>query len=99
MADNRRGIKAIFEDMLNLRIKKSEPTIAKLPIAKPGDSLGDILYDLESSNLLDVSQFNEFRMIASDREAQYRIYDEMCLDSIIASAIELYADEIGRVHV
>lgn len=98
MADNKRGIKAIFEDMLNLRIKKSEPTIAQLPIAKPGDSLGDILYGLESSNLLDISQFNEFRMIASDREAQYRIYDEMCLDSIIASAIELYADDATQYN-
>ena len=95
----RSRFKILFEDVLGIRIKPKPSMYHNLPVEKPGDTLGDKLVDndpdnnVEGTNIADVSQLNEFRTMSSDRETQYRIYDEMAQDSIIASALEMYADD------
>lgn len=49
--------------------------------------------DLEVSNFLDYSSFGEFRTMSSNRKAQYQTYDNMLSDTVVSSAIEMYADD------
>ena len=44
------------------------------------------------ANNIDISIINSFRTISENRERQYQIYDEMGADTVISSALELYAD-------
>lgn len=96
--DNKSFLRAVVEDVLRIRIKPKPSIISKLPIASPGENIGDILSDLDATTVIDVSQLHNFRTIADDREMQYRIFDEMTLDSIISSAIEMYADDATQYN-
>lgn len=74
---------------------------SKMPDARDGlnivRSQDEIVNQLEGSSsdttISSLSQLNEFRTIAQDRETQYNTYDEMATDSIIAAALEIYADD------
>lgn len=80
-------------DRLRVRIKGKPGTEDQVAIAKDGTTLPDFLNEISSSSMVDISELNSFRSMSSDREVQYRIYDEMALDTIISSALELYADD------
>lgn len=82
-----------ISDALRIRIKPSPSPYSDVPIAKKGNMLGDILEDLEGSSLVDISQLNRFRTLSDDRDIMYTVYDEMSQDSVIASALEMYADD------
>lgn len=90
--------RAILEKTYGIRIKPKPSNLSSLPISKPGDTLGDVLEDLQGTSLVDMSQLEEFRTMSADRENQYRIYDEMALDSVIASALEMYADDATQYN-
>lgn len=98
--DKRSRTRILFEDVLGIRVKPKPSKFNKVPIEQPGDTLGDTLLDgdLDGTNIVDISQLNEFRTMSSDRETQYRIYDEMALDSVIASALEMYADDATQYN-
>lgn len=80
---------------MGIRIKPKPNKYNNTNIVSPQD---DITNNLDNSNLLSLEQFQSFRTIASDRETQYRIYDEMALDSIISSALEMYADDATQYN-
>lgn len=69
-----------------------------IPISRPGTSLVDILEEIDSSHIVDLSQLNEFRTISADRENQYKAYDEMKEDSVISAALELYTDDATQYN-
>lgn len=98
--DRKSRARILFEDVLGIRIKPKPSKFSSVPIEQPGDTLGDTLLDkdLDGANIVDISQLNEFRTMSSDRETQYRIYDEMALDSVIASALEMYADDATQYN-
>lgn len=70
-----------------------------LPSSREGlplvDKDDEIVAKIDSSDqrVSTISQLNEFRTIADDRETQYNTYDEMSTDSVIAAALEIYADD------
>ncbi len=63
---------------------------ADLPITEASD---EIVNQLDATNISSVGQLNQFRTLAQDRNTQYSAYDEMKTDSIIAAALEIYADD------
>lgn len=80
---------------IGIRIKPKPSEYDYTNIRNPKDDITELT---DSSNMLDLQQFQSFRTIASDRETQYRVYDEMALDSIIASALEMYADDATQYN-
>ena len=83
---------------LRILIKGKPSESKQLSMTKDDKSLVEFLEELTGSSLVDMSQLNQFRTIASDRESQYRLYDEMCNDTIIASALEMYADDATQYN-
>lgn len=61
-------------------------------IDKQNDIAKLVAEDEGLANAVDLSVINSFRTISENREKQYQIYDEMGKDTIISSALELYAD-------
>lgn len=60
------------------------------------NSIVDILEDLDnegSSNLVSTTNINSFRVASTEREKLYKTFDDMSKDVVIASALELYADD------
>lgn len=88
-----RKLTRVSEDVSRIRIKPAPDKADELPISRPGRSLVDVLSDSESDNFVDIGALNEFRTMSQDREQQYQIYDDMKQDSVIASALEMYADD------
>ena len=64
----------------------------------PGNTLGDVIEGLDASEMLDLSEFNKMRQLATDRESQYRVFDEMEHDSVISAALELYSDDATQMN-
>jgi len=81
-----------------IRIKGNPSSQDHVPIARKGRTLPDFLESIEGSSLVDVSELNQFRTMSSDREIQYKIYDEMARDTIISSALELYSDDATQYN-
>lgn len=73
-----------------LRVGKRPDDLNELPIVNRND---DIVTQIDESEIQQVGQFNQFRQLANDRTVLYDAYDEMKTDSIIAAALELYADD------
>lgn len=85
----------IFSDFVRMRLGKMPSDRSDLPIV---DKKEEIVTQLDGSSASDqrvssLSQLNDFRTIAEDRETQYTAYDEMSNDSVIAAALEIYADD------
>jgi len=94
MADNK--VKVFFE---NFRIRfKPKPKSGIIDVDFE-NNIGDFLEGLEGSNILDMSELNIFRTMSIDRETQYRLYDEMAVDSVLSSALELYADDATQYNL
>ena len=49
--------------------------------------------DLQVSSYIDYGAFSKFRELADNRRTQYQGYENMLADTIISSAIEMYADD------
>lgn len=81
-----------IEDFTQFRIKNAPSDRADLPITEKEDELVGRMTSSDSP-ISSLSQLSEFRTIAEDRETQYNTYDEMSTDSVIAAALEIYADD------
>lgn len=90
MESNKR--KNLFSDFVRMKIGKAPSERDKLPLV-PEDE--ELISKLDSSDgpSSSLNQLNQFRTIAEDRETQYKTYDEMATDSVIAAALEIYADD------
>lgn len=80
----------LFNNFIRFRPDKSPSDRADLPIVDKGQ---EFVADLDATNIVNVEQLNQFRTLSNDRQTQYNAYDEMKSDSIIAAALELYADD------
>lgn len=84
------SLKKLISDYVRMRVSKSPSERSDLPIVDKSD---EIVTQLESSDERVLSQMNDFRTISEDRDTQYNSYDEMSTDSVIAAALEIYADD------
>lgn len=96
----RKTLKEMLNDgFLGMRVKPLPDKEDQLPISRKGKGIVDLLGELiDSSTMIDLSQINEFRNIATDRESLYEVYDEMANDAIISSALEMYADDATQYN-
>ena len=96
----RRTFREVLSDgFLGMRIKPMPDKEDQLPVSKRGKGIVDLLSELiDSSSMIDISQLNEFRNIATNRESLYEVYDEMRNDSVISSALEMYADDATQYN-
>lgn len=81
-----------FSDYVRMKISKPPRDAKDLPITNPEEELVSRLSSSDSPTST-LSQLSQFRTIAEDRETQYTTYDEMSTDSVIAAALEIYADD------
>lgn len=71
--------------------------ITSLDITDPARVIAEYDFpDLNLSQNIDYSAFNKFTSLASDRKTQYEAYDNMTNDTIISSALEMYADDASQ---
>ena len=98
MAENSNK-KNLHEDFLKIRVKGKPSKETEIGIASKSNSLVNVLGALdESSSLVDLAEFQKFRTLGTDRNSQYRMYDEMALDTIISTALELYTDDATQYN-
>lgn len=92
MSDNKGLLRRLLDSYHRIKVDSAPSQIDELSIKSHKD---DLVSQLESSTFgtSSISQLNEFRTISGDRETQYNIFDEMATDSVIAAALELYADD------
>ena len=95
MPDNRSRFQIFKEDVLKIRVKRRPDANDQLPLSRPNAGLVNLLGELDSSNMVDISELNKFRTLSDDRTNQCRTYDEMKDDSVISSALEMYAVLFG----
>lgn len=81
----------LFGNYVHLSISKMPSDRSDLPVVDKKDELVDQMEG--SSDLISMSRLSEFRTISQDRSSQYESYDQMASDSIIAAALEIYADD------
>lgn len=94
MANDNKPKKSFFEDFLKIRIKGKPGKESNIGIVPPKDSLGNQLQNaVENGNYVDLATLEQFRTLGTDRNSQYRMYDEMAYDSILSAALEIYTDE------
>lgn len=103
MAENeKRSRGRIFlEDVIGIRIK-GKPDNLNLPnTAGTPNDLINIVKDIDRNNTLvgNLADLQEFRELSSDAETRYRIYDEMETDSVISSALDMYADDATQYDI
>lgn len=96
----RRTLKEVLNDgLMGIRIKPLPDKEDQLPVSRRGKGLVDLIGELiDSSSMVDLSQINSFRNIATDRESLYEVFDEMKSDSVISSALEMYADDATQYN-
>lgn len=84
-----------FENFVNLIIGRSPSDRQDLPIVEKKDEIVEKFESNGSSidSFYPATQLAAFRQIAQDRDQQYDAYDEMATDSVIAAALEIYADD------
>lgn len=88
-----------LEDLLKIRIKGKPGKESAIGIASKNNTLPSELEDVvDAGNFVDTTAFQQFRTLGSDRNEQYRMYDEMSTDSIIAAALELYSDDATQYN-
>lgn len=84
----------ISEKRSSIRIMPKPDPRDNTLIAKPGNSLIDILNDeIEAGSTINLSQLENFRTLSNDREEQFKVYDELIQDSEVSAILEIYADE------
>lgn len=97
--NNDKQKKSFFEDFLKIRIKGKPSKETEIGIASKSNTLVNVLDELsDSSHLVDLGEFQKFRTLGTDRNSQYRMYDEMALDTIISTALELYTDDATQYN-
>ena len=82
---------SLFGNWVRAMVKRPPSDRSDLPIVEKDEELVERVEG--SSDLYSLSQLNQFRTIAQDRDTQYEIYDDMATDSVISAALEIYADD------
>ena len=90
MADEQKKRRSFRERFARIKVDKMPPQETDLHITKEQDT---VVADLDATNIRSVGQLNEFRRLAEDRQTVYAAYDDMRQDSVIAAALEIYADD------
>lgn len=81
----------LFNDFFRTRFRPMPSRLDQVPVAKEDDMLSTKI--IEGTAINTATQLNDFRTLAQDRMSQYNAYDEMATDSVIAAALEIYADD------
>ena len=86
--------KSFFEDFLKIRVEGKPGKEYAIGVVSDKDSLGNQIENaVENGNYVDIATLEQFRTLGTDRNSQYRMYDEMAYDSILSAALEIYTDE------
>lgn len=80
----------LTELFTRIRIGSKPDPRREIPLPPEKDEL---VNQLEASDINLHGAFNQFRQVATDRQTMYSAYDEMRSDSVIAAALEMYADD------
>lgn len=91
-------LQKIFEDGLKIRIKGKPSVADQLPVTPSDKDFGTQLEEMGPAAVNNLSDLNQFRTLSSNREVQYRAYDEMAQDSVISSALEMYSDDATQYN-
>lgn len=84
----------ISERRSSIRILPKPDPRDNVNISKPGHSIIDMLeQEIDAGSMINLSQLEEFRTLSSDREAQFKVYDDLMQDSEVSAILEIYADE------
>lgn len=81
---------SLKEFFTRFRVGKMPDPRSELPITPVKDEIVTGMLDGDSSLY---GQFNQFRQLSDDRQIMYEAYDDMKTDSVIAAALEIYADD------
>lgn len=81
---------SLKEFFTRFRVGKMPDPRAELPITSVKDEIVTGILNGDSSLY---GQFNQFRQLSDDRQIMYEAYDDMKTDSVIAAALEIYADD------
>lgn len=81
---------SLREFFTRFRVGKMPDPRSELPITPVKDEIVTGMLDGDSSLY---GQFNQFRQLSDDRQIMYEAYDDMKTDSVIAAALEIYADD------
>lgn len=87
-----------FEDGFRIRIKGKPSVADQIPVVPSSKDLSAELSGMDAADITNLSDLNKFRTLSSNREVQYRAFDEMSEDSIISSALEMYADDATQYN-
>ena len=101
MADNSVR-KALLEKVTGIRIKGKPGIQAQLPYtANTPSDLVNLITTIDNlqGTVGNLDDLQDFRMLSSDAEARYRIFDEMETDSVISSALDMYADDATQYNI
>lgn len=85
----------LFSDFMRVRFTNKPNPMDQVPVKSDDEDIVSKLEDAEASgtSLQSMAALDEFRTLAQDRQSQYNAYDEMATDSVIAAALESYADD------
>lgn len=102
MADNEKQgrLKSMVENIRRIRIK-GKPNNTMIPnTANTPSDLVNIALEIENNNGItgNLSDLQDFRTLSFDAEARYRVFDEMEMDSVISSALDMYADDATQYN-
>jgi len=98
--DNRSRLQILREDVLRIRVKGKPSPQSQLPntAGTPGD-LVNVMQDITDKGIIgNLQDLQDFRQMSSDAETRYRIFDEMETDSVISSALDMYADDATQYN-
>ena len=94
-------MRTLFEDVIGIRVK-GKPDNMNIP--NTAGTPNDIVNMIDDMQKLDGvignwQDLQEFREMSSDAETRYRIFDEMETDSVISSALDMYADDATQYDI
>ena len=96
--DRKNLLQRISEGIYNVRLVPRPDPENNLPYTGTSASLGKFIQKqgdgkVEASTLLNLNDLDEFRYLSTNKEEEYKIFDEMMEDSEVSTVIEMYADE------
>ena len=94
-------MRTLLEDVIGIRVK-GKPDNMNIPnTAGTPNDLVNMVSDMQKLDgvIGNWQDLQEFREMSADAETRYRIYDEMETDSVISSALDMYADDATQYNV
>lgn len=96
--DRKNLLQRISEGIYNVRLVPRPEPENNLSYTGTSGSLGKFIQQqgdgkVETSTLLNLNDLDEFRYLTTNKEEEYKVFDEMMADSEVSTVIEMYADE------